>query len=329
MTREGTMTGRLDAERRPQGRSRSPVLREGIIAGVIGAAVVAVWFLVFDLARGKPLLTPGLLGAWVFYGVTSPVGLTPSFGPIAGYTLIHGLAFVAFGVIAASIMAASDQEPKLFIAFIILFACFEACFFAVVGAISQSMLGALVWWAILVGNLLASVAMLGFLLRAHSALPRGLMGSWAGVLREGVVAGLIGAAIVAVWFLALDLIRGEPLRTPAVLGSGFFRLSGLDAIVVYTIAHGLAFIVFGIVGALLIAGAESQPLFAFAVVILFTAFEILFFGATLIAAKWVLDEVAGWAIFVGNVLAAAAMLAYYFKGHRRLARRLTEAWEED
>jgi hypothetical protein len=39
--------------------------------------------------------------------------------------------------------------------------------------------------------------------------------------------------------------------------------------------------------------------------------------------------VAGWAIFVGNVLAAAAMLAYYFKGHRRLARRLTEAWAEE
>jgi hypothetical protein len=305
------------------------VLREGIVAGVIGAAVVAVWFLAFDIARGKPLFTPGLLGAFVFQGVTSPVGLEPALGPIVGYTILHGLAFIAFGVIAASIMAASEQEPNLFIAFVILFACFEAAFFALVGAVSQSMLGALVWWAVLIGNLLASVAMIGYLLRAHSALPRGLIGSWAGVLREGIVAGLIGAAVVAVWFLALDLIRGEPLRTPAVLASGFFRLSGGEGILLYTAAHGLAFIVFGIVGAVLIAGAESQPLFAFAVVILFTAFEIFFFGATLIAAKWVLDEVAGWAIFVGNILAAAAMLAYYLKGHRRLARRLTEAWAEE
>ena len=42
------------------------VLKEGIVAGLIGAAAVAVWFFVFDLARGRPLLTPGLLGALVF-----------------------------------------------------------------------------------------------------------------------------------------------------------------------------------------------------------------------------------------------------------------------
>ena len=48
-----------------------------------------------------------------------------------------------------------------------------------------------------------------------------------------------------------------------------------------------------------------------------------------ILAKWVLDELAGWAIFVGNLLSAAAMLGYFFKGHRTLARRLTEAWVDE
>ena len=33
------------------------ILREGIVAGLIGAAVVAVWFLVFDIVRGQPFLT--------------------------------------------------------------------------------------------------------------------------------------------------------------------------------------------------------------------------------------------------------------------------------
>ena len=63
--------------------------------------------------------------------------------------------------------------------------------------------------------------------------------------------------------------------------------------------------------------------------ILFTAFEIFFFGAIVIAASWVLDELAGWTIFVGNILAAAVMLAYYFKHHRTLARRLTQTWVEE
>jgi len=217
-----------------------------------------------------------------------------------------------------------------FVGFVILFACFEVFFFGVVGALGQSMLGALVWWAILVGNLLASVAMLWYLVRAHRALPRSLVGGWGGVLREGVVAGLIGAAVVALWFLAIDAIQGEPLRTPKLLGAAMLRQTGaLPAVLGYTAVHGLAFVVVGIVGAALIAGAERQPLFVFALVIFFTAFEVFFFGAVVILAKWVLDELAGWTVFVGNLLAAAGMLGYFFTGHRGLARRLTAAWADE
>jgi hypothetical protein len=311
-------------------RTERSILREGIVAGLIGAAVVAVWFFVFDILRGHPFLTPGVLGATVFYGGAAPVGAAPAFGAIVGYTILHGLAFIAFGVIAASVMAASEREPALFIGFVILFACFEAFFFGVVGAMGQSVQGALVWWAVLVGNLLASVAMLWYFFRAHRALPRTLVGSWGTVLREGVVAGIIGAAVVAVWFFAIDAIHGEVLRTPTLLGTALLRRgTATDAVISYTIVHGLAFIAFGILGAFLIAGAERQPLLIFALVIVFTAFEIFFVGAVIIAASWVLDEVSGWTVFVGNLLAAAAMLAYYFKGHRSLAHRLTAAWADD
>jgi hypothetical protein len=304
------------------------VLREGIIAGLIGAAIVAVWFFVFDVARGRPFLTPGILGAFVFYGADA--SLTPALGPILGYTVIHGLAFVAFGVVAATMMAMSEREPALFIGFIVLFACFEAFFFGVLGAFGQSMQGELVWWAVLIGNLLASLGMLWYLFRAHRALPRSLVGSWGDVLREGIAAGIVGAAVVALWFFAIDAIQGEMLRTPQLLGTALLRQATPGAAVLaYTAVHGLAFILFGIVGALLIAGAERQPMLIFALVILFTSFEIFFFGLVLIAASWVLDEVAGWTIFVGNVLAAAAMLAYYFRRHRTLAGRLTGAWVDD
>lgn len=314
----------------PMARADRSVLREGIVAGLIGAAVVALWFLIFDILRGRPFLTPGLLGATVFHGPNSPAGLEPAFGPIVGYTILHGMAFIAFGVIAASIMAASEREPALFIGFVILFACFEAFFFGAVGAMGRSVQGALVWWAVLIGNLLASVAMLWYLFRAHRALPRTLVGSWGAVLREGVVAGILGAAAVALWFFIIDAIQGEPLRTPKLLGAAFLRQTEpAEAVLFYTVVHGLAFIVFGIVGAFLMAGAERQPVLIFGLVILFTAFEIFFFGAVIIAASWVLDELAGWTVFVGNLLAAAAMLAYYFKGHRGLARKLTSAWAED
>jgi hypothetical protein len=311
-------------------RPGAPILREGIVAGVIGAAVVALWFLVFDIARGRPLLTPALLGTAVFQGASSPSEPSVALGPVLGYTLLHVLAFIAFGVIAASVITASEREPTLIIAVVVLFACFEAFFLGVVGVLGRGVTDALSWWGILTANFLAAVAMLWYFLLRHRALPRLLVGSWAGVLREGVVAGLIGAAVLALWFLLIDTIEGEPLRTPRMLAVAFLKVSaGAPAILAYTIAHGVAFAAFGILASVLIAGAERDPMFIFALVIVFTAFEVFFFAAIVIGARWVLAELASWTIFVGNLLAAASMLAYFYQGHRALARRMADAWTED
>jgi hypothetical protein len=311
-------------------REQRSVLREGVIGGLLGAAVVALWFLVFDFARGKPFLTPALLGAAVFYGARDPAGVPIALGAILGYTLLHVLAFIAFGVVAAALIAVSERETTLFIAVVILFACFEMFFLGALGALGTSMVGALVWWAIIIGNLLAAAVMLWYFFLGHRALPRTLVGSWSAVLTEGVVAGLVGAAIVALWFLAIDTIRGEPFRTPELLGTAFLRQTDpLAALFWYTIVHGVAFLAFGIASSTLIAAAERAPIFVFFLIIAFTAFEVASFGAIIIAANWVLNEVAGWTIFVGNLLAAGAMLGYFFRRHRTLASRLTDAWAED
>src|SRR5438094_7353532 len=259
------------------GEPRS-VLREGIVAGLIGAAVVAVWFFVYDIARGEPFRTPTLLGAFVFFGVQTPTGLDPSVGLILGYTVLHGLAFIAFGVIAASLMAMSEREPALFIGFIILFACFEAFFFAMVQVFGLSKTGELTWWSVLIGNLLASVAMLWYFFRLHRALPRTLVGAWGAVLGEGVVAGIIGAAVVALWFFAIDAIHGEMLRTPRLLGAALLRQqTPMSAVLSYTLVHGAAFVLFGIIGAFLIAGAEHQPMLILKLVLLVIFIGYFFF----------------------------------------------------
>jgi Na+-driven multidrug efflux pump len=306
------------------------VLREGITGGLLGAAAVAVWFLVFDTFRGKPLLTPALLGAAVFSGAREPETVSIALGPILGYTILHGLAFIAFGVIAAALIAISEREPTLFIAVIILFACFEMFFLGALGALGRSMVGALVWWSILVGNLLAAVVMLWYFFLGHRALPRTLIGPWGGVLQEGAVAGFLGAAIVAIWFLAIDTIRGEPFRTPELLATAFLRQTEpVAAVLSYTVVHGFAFLVFGILASLVVAAAERQPVFVLFLIITFTVFEVAAFCAIIIAANWVLNEVAGWTIFVANLLASGAMLAYFFRRHRTLAHRFTDAWADE
>ncbi len=306
------------------------VLREGIVAGITGAVIVAIWFLALDVARDAPLLTPTALGTVVLHGVHAPAVTHAAALPIVAYTILHGLAFVGFGIIAASLIAVAEREPPVFAAFVILFAAFEVFFVGVVTAFDRSPLGALVWWAVLAGNLLASIGMLTYFFRLHRALTGMIVGDSGDVIGEGAIAGLLGAAIVAVWFLVVDAIAGTPFHTPSVLGTGFLhQTSPVAAVLLYTLAHGVAFVVFGIVASALIEAAEHQPFFLFALVILFSAFEVAFFGATMIAARWVLDELAGWTVLVGNVLAATVMLGYFFMRHRRLARRLVHAWAEE
>ena len=42
------------------------------------------------------------------------------------------------------------------------------------------------------------------------------------VYLDGLIAGIIGAAIIAIWFLFLDAVIRLPFYTPTVLGEGLF-----------------------------------------------------------------------------------------------------------
>src|SRR2546428_11652369 len=94
------------------------ILKEGVVAGLIGAAVVVVWFLLFDIWGGRPFLTPGLLGAAVVQGVTNPNGVAATVGNVVGYTLGPGLAVFALGVLPARPLAGSGRGPPLLRAFV-------------------------------------------------------------------------------------------------------------------------------------------------------------------------------------------------------------------
>ena len=56
--------------------SRDRVLYEGVLVGLAGAAAVAIWFFLYDLALATPFRTPALLGAVLFEGLRDPAALT-------------------------------------------------------------------------------------------------------------------------------------------------------------------------------------------------------------------------------------------------------------
>jgi hypothetical protein len=146
------------------------VVREGIVSGLIGAAVVAVWFLVFDLVRGQPLFTPGAMGSAIFLGADDLASVQVNALTVGGYTVIHVVAFMAVGFLAAAIVAAAEKTPPLLIGAGLFFVAFEAFFIAALTVLAEFMLGALAWWTIALGNLLAAVAMGFYLWRRHPRL---------------------------------------------------------------------------------------------------------------------------------------------------------------
>lgn len=147
--------------------------------------------------------------------------------------------------------------------------------------------------------------------------------------QEGIIAGVIGAATVAVWFLVLDTLAGHPLSTPTLLGATLFRRGAavavpsvsLEMVLMFTWVHGLVFVALGGIASWLLAQAERHPSSGFGVVILFVIFQFGFIVAAMLFARPVLVAL-GWPAILGaNLLAAAAMAAYLFWRHPSLEVR--------
>src|SRR6266513_2845744 len=108
------------------------------------------------------------------------------------------------------------------------------------------------------------------------------------LLHDGIIAGLIGASAIAVWFLIIDTIAGQPFRTPVALGNGLLDVFGpadatdskLTFVLVYTIFHFGAFMFVGLLAALIVQLAKHEPSILLGFVVLFVATEIGFYGLT-------------------------------------------------
>jgi hypothetical protein len=316
------------------GHSRTRIIIDGAVAGIIGGAVVAIWFLIFDATRGHPLQTPALLAATILHGLRQPELHRGVLQLAAEYSAIHFGAFIVVGIAGGLLLEAAETEPALLFSLLIFFGAFEVFFIAVVLFLGPAAMAALTWWGIIVGNLLATVAMLAYFLGRHPTLAKNLFGAWIRVAREGSGAGLAGAIVVAVWFLGYDVASGALFRTPAILGTIIFqnaRIAGPVAPTValvagYTVLHFFAFIVFGVAIAVLLAACEWEPFLALGVFLLLAVFEVFFVGFVALLDQSALEVLGWWKIVAGNILALLAMTGYFLRGHRGLRLKLVERW---
>ena len=149
-----------------------------------------------------------------------------------------------------------------------------------------------------------------------------------GVYVQGVLAGLIGAATVAIWFFALDLYNGRPFYTPNVLGAAL-SLAGdgrdpttvpisMEFVVFYSWIHVLVFCVIGGLASKLLSLAERDINYGFGILLLFIIFEFGFVVAAMVFAEPILRALTWPAVLLGNLMAAAAMAGYFRCHHSKL-----------
>lgn len=149
------------------------VYSDGIWAGLAAAVTLAVWFLVVDLIDGRPLYTPTVLGTALFgrgEGLTTPEVLPTSFEMILGFTWVHALVFLLIGMGASRLLAVAERNPHVGFGVALLFVLFEGGYLSAVMLFAQPLLHAVAWPTVVVGNLLAAIAMAGVLWRRHPSL---------------------------------------------------------------------------------------------------------------------------------------------------------------
>jgi hypothetical protein len=156
-----------------------------------------------------------------------------------------------------------------------------------------------------------------------------------GFLVEGIAVGLAGAGVVALWFLAFDMIAGVPFRTPALLGAALFDGARDPAAVTitprlvlgYTVVHAAVYIALGIAAAGLFALAERQPPLLFAMFMLVCCLTVVLLAAVAFLAQWFLDVLAPWSVLIGALLGAGVMAGLLMYSHRGVLAHAPRAGE--
>ncbi len=311
-------------------RPAQAVIVHGVTGGLLAGLVVALWFLVADTLAGHSFRTPTLLAGVLLNRELSEV----SFRLVAVYTVLHFGVFAILGVGMAWVSAAFTAPPRLLLSLVFGVLLQEVTFYVGLLLLHAPQLGFIAWQHIFGANIAAGLMLMGYLhyaehdprpvrltaLRDHPAVAR------------GAVNGLVGAAVVAVWFFVLDLATGTPLRTPAALGSALFLgASGPGEVVgtfglvaVYTVVHVAAFVVAGVVFVGLAEQIERVPAMALLVLLTAILVEGLVLATIAVGAQWVMGTVGWWSVVVANVLAVLAMGWHVWRTHPMLQRRLLE-----
>jgi hypothetical protein len=152
------------------------------------------------------------------------------------------------------------------------------------------------------------------------------------VMAEGTDVGIIGGLAVALWFLILDVIAGNPFQTPSLLGQVVLFGDStpntsrivFGAILVYTAFHFAVFALLGMGLVTLVHWGERDAVVRYALLPVFLVFEVMFYGLLEVFSERTNELFPFWTVITANTLAAISMGVYLWYKHPEFRRAVRE-----
>ncbi len=145
----------------------SLVVRDGLVAGLCGALVVALAHLVADVLAGDPLRTPTLLGLLLNEGPEAALTAQGNIGVAFRFTCFHIAFWLLLGGIGSWLISLVDAHPRLAS---FAFSGFAFVFISVLYGAGAFTLPGLPTVHLWIGTLLGSIAAAGYLVWRHPHL---------------------------------------------------------------------------------------------------------------------------------------------------------------
>src|SRR5207302_11389467 len=136
-----------------------PLLTQGLITGLVGAGVVALWFFALDVAAGQPLRTPAALGAALLFGASNVAAVQVNVGIVMAYPMVRLTALALAGIVFVAIAEQLERTPGLVLLVAMAMIVLEAVVVSAMALGAQWVLGALGVWEVVAANVLAVGAM--------------------------------------------------------------------------------------------------------------------------------------------------------------------------
>jgi hypothetical protein len=148
---------------------------EGMMVGVMGACIVALWLLLVDFVQREAFFTPSLLADHLLGRDEDAHALSVDLARVSAVAVVHGGLFVLFGIAAAWVVSRYVKHPSVVGLFVALFVALEGGFLVGSALLIPGAAGEIGHLAIVVGNALAAFAMALYLRRTepHPAHPDG------------------------------------------------------------------------------------------------------------------------------------------------------------